>query len=150
MPVLLAFALVPTQTFAQLKRYQFEDLEQLQRTEKRMVVVFIHTDWCKYCQTMNNTTFKNKDIIEQMNNQFYFVDFNAEETRNITFKNSVFKYTPSGMNTGSHELAEHLGTIDNKVSYPTLCFLNSDSEIIFQYPQYINSAELMTAFNLLK
>ena len=149
MLLLFAFAFLPAKTFAQLKKYQFEELEKLQVVEKRTVVVFIHTDWCKYCQTMINTTFRNKDIIEQINKQFYFIDFNAEETRNIAFKNSIFKFKPTGINTGVHELAGQLGTVDHKISYPTLCFLNSNNEIIFQYPGYFNSRDLNKVLKLL-
>ncbi len=136
--------LLKTQTsFAQPKTYQFEQLDSLQKIEKRNVVVFIHTEWCKYCQTMQNTTFKNEIIINSLNDKFYFIDLNAEDKRNIIFNNHTFKYIPTGTNTGTHELAEQLGTFEKKFSYPTLCFLNTDKEIIFQYPQYINHSDLI-------
>lgn len=150
LPIFVAFALIPADAFSQLKKYRFEELDSLQKAEKRTVIVFIHTDWCKYCQTMKNTTFKNKDVIEQINNQFYFIDFNAEEKKDIAFKKAIYKYLPSGTNTGTHQLAEHLGTTGDSVSYPTLCFLNTDYEIIFQYSQFINSTEIKVALNLLK
>lgn len=149
LPLVFAFLVIPSKSFAQIRTYQFEDLEKLQQADKRPVLVFIHTDWCKYCITMDNTTFKNKDIIELINNHFYFVKFNAEERRSIKFKNSVFKFKLSGVNTGVHELAEQLGTVDQKISYPTLCFLNYNSDVIFQYPQYINPKELKNTLNLL-
>ena len=136
--------------FAQLKTIQFEQLDSLQKTEKRTVVVFIHTDWCKYCQAMKNTTFKNDSILNTLNTQFYFIDLNAEEKRNINFNNHTFKYKPTGTNTGINELAEHLATVDNKVAYPTLCFLNSRNEIIFHYNQFINSTDLQIILTRLK
>jgi thioredoxin-related protein len=150
LPLLFAIFLLPKQSFAQPNTYQFEQIDSLQKIEKRTVLVFIHTDWCKYCQTMENTTFENVKIIEQINEQFYFVTLNAEEKRNIVFNNHVFKYKPTGANTGTHELAEQLGRVESKVAYPTLCFLNTDNEIIFQYPQYINHAELMAILTRLK
>ncbi|NJS16529.1 MAG: DUF255 domain-containing protein, partial [Nostocaceae cyanobacterium CSU_2_110] len=103
-------------SFAQIKTIQFEQLDSLQNVEKRTVVVFIHTDWCKYCQAMKNTTFKNDSIINTLNNQFYFIDLNAEEERNINFNHYSFKYKPTGANTGINELAEQLATVDNKVA----------------------------------
>jgi len=150
LPLLFFIVLFPTKTFAQLKAYQFEEIDSLQKVENRKVMIFIHTDWCKYCQRTKSTTFKNDSIIEQINKQFYFIDLNAEEKRNIVFNNHVFKYKPTGINTGINELAEQLGTIDSKVSYPTLCFLNADNEIIFQYPQYITHADLMAILTRLK
>jgi thioredoxin-related protein len=136
--------------FAQIKTVRFEQIESLQKIEKRNVVVFIHTDWCKYCQTMQNTTFTNDSIIYKLNTQFYFIDLNAEQKENIVFNGRTFKYKPTGTNTGIHELAEQLATVDNQVAYPTLCFLNSNKEIIFQYYQFINSTDLSTLLTRLK
>lgn len=136
--------------FAQIKTVRFEQIDSLQKIEKRNVVVFIHTDWCKYCQIMQNTTFTNDSIIYKLNTQFYFIDLNAEQKENIVFNGRTFKYKPTGTNTGIHELAEQLATVDNQVAYPTLCFLNSNKEIIFQYYQFINSTDLSTLLTRLK
>lgn len=148
--IILGCIFLQTQTsFAQIKTYQFEQIDSLQIIEKKKVVVFIHTEWCKYCQTMQNTTFKNDSIIKALKEKFYFIELNAEEKRNIIFNNHTFKYRPTGTNTGTHELAVQLGTFENNLSYPTLCILNSDTEIIFQYPQYINSIDLKNILNRL-
>ncbi len=149
-PLLLGILLFSKQSFAQLKTYQVEQIDSLQKIEKRMVLVFISTDWCRYCQTMKNTTFKNDKIVDQINKRFYFVDLNGEEKRTVVFKNHFFKYKPTGHNTGTHELAEQLGTVEGNIAYPTLCFLNTDSEIIFQYPQYIEHTDLMAILARLK
>jgi thioredoxin-related protein len=136
--------LQPQPSFAQIKTFPFEQIDSLQKKEKRNILVFIHTDWCRYCQAMKNTTFKKDNIIDILNKFFYFIHFNAEDKRNIPYNNHIFKYKPTGTNTGINELAEQLGTVDNKLSFPTLCFLNADNEIIFQYPHYINSTDLKT------
>lgn len=142
--------LIPIASFSQIISYKFEQLGSLQKTEKRNVAVFIHTNWCKYCQTMQNTTLKNDSIIEQLNKKFYFINLNAEQKKDIVFNGHTFKYKPTGINTGIHELAEQLATIDNKVNYPTICFLNANNEIIFQYDQFINSTELDIILKRLK
>lgn len=129
-------------SFTQITTYQFEQIDSLQRTKKKNILVFIHTDWCKYCQLMKNTTLKNEIIINLLNNKFYFIDLNAEEKRNIIFNQHTFKYKPTGTNTGTHDLADQLGNFENKLSYPTLCILNAENEIIFQLPQYINAIDL--------
>lgn len=142
--------LIPIASFSQIISYKFEQLDSLQKTEKRNVAVFIHTNWCKYCQTMQNTTLKNDSIIEQLNKKFYFINLNAEQKKDIVFNGRNFKYKPTGINTGIHELAEQLATIDNKVTYPTICFLNANNEIIFQYDQFINSTDLDIILKRLK
>lgn len=124
--------------FGQLKSYSFEEIESLQQIQKRKIIVFIHTDWCQFCQRMKATTFKNQEVVEKLNSEFYFIDFNAEEKRDITFNNQVFKYKPSGNNIGVNELALELGTISNQIVYPVLCVLNEKNEIIFQYSNYLS------------
>jgi thioredoxin-related protein len=151
--IIIVWACVLSQaqtSFAQLSTYQFEQIDSLQKVEKRNTVVFIHTDWCKFCQAMQNTTFKNDSIIKLLSEKFYFIDLNAEEHRNISFQGQTLKYIPTGTNTGIHELAEQLATIDNKVAYPTLCILNADKEIVFQYNQFINAKVLHTILTRLK
>ena len=138
------FLLQAQTVYAQIKTYQFEQIDSLQKIEKRNILIFIHTDWCKYCKMMQNTTFKNDHIIKMLNEKYYFITLNAEEKRTIFFNNHTFSYKPTGTNTGSNELTVQLGTIENKLSFPTLCILNANNEIIFQYPQYITTTDLKT------
>lgn len=145
--MLIAVIFLPLSAFAQLQSYSFAQLDSLKKAEKKNIVVFIHTDWCRYCQSMKNTTFKNKEIIKLLNEKFLFTDLNAEEKQDIIFNEHTFKYTPTGSNTGIHELAEQLGTMQGKISYPTLCILNAEHEIIFQYNQFLSSADLLKVLN---
>ncbi len=146
---LLSIVLIPKISFSQLRTFDFDQLDSLQKIENRICVVFIHPDWCNYCKAMKNTTFKNDSVINKLNKQFYFLELNAEEKSEIRFNNHTFKYKPTGTNTGIHELAEQLALFENKISYPTLCFLNPDFEIIYQYNQFINSKELILILNQL-
>ena len=76
---LIVGILFPLTGFSQIISQSFEKLAGLQKTQNRFVVVFIHTDWCKYCQAIKNTTFKDKEIAALLNQNFWFVDLNAEE-----------------------------------------------------------------------
>lgn len=138
--VLIFFWATP-HSFAQLNLVQFEQIDSLQKIEKRNLVVFIHTDWCKYCQVMKSKTFKNEKVIKEINKHFYFVDFNAEEKRKIIFNN--FNFKPNRNSSGIHEIAIQLGTINNQITYPTLCVLNEKNEIVFQYSGFLNAKDLL-------
>ncbi len=91
---LLFFA--PFVVSAQLKSYSFEEVDSLQNVESRPTLIFIHTDWCKYCQLSKNTTLKNDSVIALLNQNYYFVELNAEEKREIKCLQNVFKFKPSG------------------------------------------------------
>jgi thioredoxin-related protein len=141
--IIVAGILITNLSFAQIKIVQFHQLDSLQKTEKRPVVVFLHTSWCKYCGTMKNTTFKNNEVINRLDQKFYFISLDIEEKKDIPFRGYTFKYKPTGTNTGMHELAEQLGTINGNISYPSICFLNTDYEIIYQKEGYMSAKQLV-------
>ena len=64
--LLLLCCLIPA-AFAQLHSFSFEEIDSLQRIEKRKTIIFIQTDWCQFCHAMKNTTFKNEEIIKELN-----------------------------------------------------------------------------------
>ena len=137
-------------SFAQIKTFQFEQIDSLQQIERRIVVIFMHTDWCNYCKAMQNTTFKNERVVNYLGKYFYFINLNAEEKRDIHFNKHTFKYKPTGANIGVHELAEQLGTVEGSISYPALCFLSHNYEIIFQHNQFLSSTDLYPILTELK
>ena len=141
---------ITSSVFCQLKNRTFEEIEALQQIQKRKIIVFIHTDWCQFCQRMQQTTFKNQEIIEILNSNFYFITFNAEEKRDILFNNQKFKYQPTGNNVGVHELALQLGTMNNQIVYPVLCVLNEKNEIILQYNSYLSPSDFKLLLEKLK
>lgn len=148
--ILIFFLGITSTGFCQLKSRKFETIDSLQQIQKRKIIVFIHTDWCQFCQRMKSTTFKNQEIIQKLNSDFYFIDLNAEEKRDISFNNQVFKYQPSGNNVGINELAIQLGTINNQIVYPVLCVLNDKNEIILQYSNYLNATDFKLLLEKLK
>ncbi len=137
--ILFIFGLLGSSYLTQAQIYrQFEDLDSLQRIEQRKVMVFIHTDWCNYCKTMENKVFKEESIQQRLDNEYYFIELNAEQEEPIKFRGYTFKFKPSGPTTGIHELAETLGTINGVLNYPTLVVLNSRYDILFQYDAFLN------------
>ena len=56
--------------FSQSKIHPLENVENLQKTEKRNLLVFLHTDWCSYCKTMQNSTFKNNKVQDLLKEKF--------------------------------------------------------------------------------
>ena len=148
--ILIFFLGITSAGFCQLQNRSFKAIDSLQQIQKRKIIVFIHTDWCQFCQRMKSTTFKNWEIIDKLNSNFYFIDFNAEEKRDIIFNNHVFKYQPTGNNVGVHELALQLGTMNNQIVYPVLCVLNEKNEIILQYNNYLNPKDFKLLLEKLK
>lgn len=146
---LIFFWAIPS-GFAQLKTYTFEEAEKLSKENPKPFVIFIHTSWCNYCKMMENSTFKNPEIIKLLNSKFYFVSFDAETKKEIRFNNYTFSFKPKGQNTGVHELATALGTIDSQVVYPTITILQPDFSIAFQKHSFLSSKELLIILEKIK
>jgi len=138
-----------TSAFGQLKTYNIEQIDSLQQAEPRPALVFIHTDWCRYCKAMQNTSFRDSDVINELNEKFYFISFNAESKRKIRIKGAEYKFVPTGTNTGLHQLASTLGTVDGKVDFPTLTFLNEHHEIIYQHSGFLKAKQLLKTLSII-
>ena len=111
----------------------FEEAVEKSKTEKRKVFIDVYTDWCGWCKVMDKNTFSQPVIAEYLNENFYAVKLNAEQRENIIFRDHTFKFVESGRR-GYHELAASL--LNNKLSYPTVVFLDEEFNIIQPLPGY--------------
>lgn len=141
--ILLFFFWASLNSFAQLKTYSFEDAEKLEQQKEKPIFVFVHTSWCKYCKMMENSTFKNPEVIQLLNDNFYFVSLDAENKSPIVFKNRTFTFKPKGKNTGIHELAEELATVDDSVTYPTFSILDKNNAILLQISEFTDAKTMI-------
>lgn len=138
-----SFAVFSQKKEAKLNVYTFSEVEKIHQQKSKPVVIFITTDWCKICFGMKQTTIKNEEIIQLLNEQFYFIKLNGEEKKDITFLGKKFVYKPTGTNTGVHELANELASSNGKIAYPTTVILNSSFEISTQLIGYYKSKKMM-------
>lgn len=143
--IVFVFSLLPC--VGQLKSHSFAEASELSKSDPRPFVVFIHTDWCKYCQMMEHTTFKNDEVIELLNKQFYFIRFNAENPESINFGGNTFYFKPNGRRSGIHDLAVQLAQINTTVAYPTITILDADYSITLQKPSFTDAKTLLFILN---
>ena len=73
-----------------------------------------------------------------LNENFYPVKFDAEQTKEIEFAGHTFKFIPQG-NRGVHELAVAL--LNSQMSYPTVVFLNEEFQMIQPLAGYQKAPE---------
>lgn len=135
--------MISNNSYSQIQKHHFEELDSLLNYQEKLILIYVYTDWCKYCDAMRFSTFQNDSVVQIINNKYYFIELDAEFEREIHFNNDVYKYKSLGENIGIHELAEILALNNEHISYPTICFLNTKFEIIFQINQFINSDNLL-------
>jgi thioredoxin-related protein len=116
-----------------VKWYTFEQAIEKNKTEKRTIFIDVYTDWCGWCKVMDKNTFNEPQVARLLNEKFYPVKFNAEQTEDVVFNGTTFKFVPYG-NKGSHQLA--MALLNNQMSFPTVVFLSENYTSAFPIPGY--------------
>ena len=97
------------------------------------ILIDVYTDWCGWCKVMDKNTFSEANVAKILNEKFYPVKFDAEQTKDIEFAGRTFKFIPQG-SKGVHELAVAL--LNSQMSYPTVVFLDEEFRMIQPVPGY--------------
>lgn len=127
-----------------VKWMTLEDALEKSKTEKRKIFVDVMTDWCGWCKRMDSTTFVNPAVAEYLNDHYYPVKFNAEQQQDITFKDKTYRFKKNGAR-GFHELAAEW--LNNRLSYPTVVFLDENQGVIQPLPGYQDAVKMEAILN---
>ena len=120
----------------------FEEAVEAQKNEPRKIMVDAYTTWCGPCKLLDKNTFRNKDVADYLNKNYYAVKFNAEGNETVVFKENIFtnpNFDPNkkGRNS-SHQLAAYFGVR----AFPTLLFLDEESNFLGPIPGYKTPQQL--------
>lgn len=110
-----------------VKWISFEEAVEKSKTEKRKIFIDVYTDWCGWCKVMDKNTFTDPEIAKLLNEKYYAVKFDAEQTADVEFRGTTFKFVPFG-NKGAHQLA--MALLNNQLSYPNFVFLDEEFRIV--------------------
>ncbi len=121
-----------------VKWMSFEEAIVKSKTEKRKIFIDVYTDWCGWCKVMDKNTFSEPNVAKILNEDFYPVKFDAEQTQDVVFEGNTYKFVPYG-NKGTHQLA--MALLNNQMSYPTVVFLNEDFAMIQPLAGYQKAEE---------
>ena len=129
----------------------FEEAFKLQQTNPKNIIVDVYTNWCGPCKLLDRNTFQNKKVADLINKNFYAVKFNAEGNDIIKFDDREFtnpNYRPEMANrrNGNHQLTRYLGVN----AYPTVVFLDDNSDIIYKLRGYNTPTQIEIWLKLFK
>ncbi len=127
-----------------VKWMTLEEALEKSKTEKRKIYIDVITDWCGWCKRMDETTFTDPAVAQYLNDHFYPVKFNAEQTNEIQFNNKTYRFKNNG-GRGCHELAAEW--LNNRLSYPTSVFLDENLTLIQPLPGYQDGPKLEAILN---
>ena len=120
----------------------FEEAVKLNETAPKKIFIDVFTDWCGWCKKMDQTTFKDPDVIAYMNENYYAVKFDAESNDTIVFSGYTF-VNEGGRNgrKGTHQLAAAL--LQGKLSYPSYVFMDEKNQLLTVAPGYMEPKDFM-------
>ena len=129
----------------------FDEAFKLQKTKPKNIIVDVYTNWCGPCKLLDRNTFQNKKVADFINQHYYAVKFNAEGNDVIKFDDIDFtnpNYRPEMANrrNGNHQLTRYLGVS----AYPTVVFLDDNSDIIYKLRGYNTPAQIEIWLKLFK
>jgi len=120
----------------------FEEAVKLNAKAPRKIYIDVFTNWCGWCKRMDQTSFEDPKIIQEMNTEYYAVKFNAETHDSIAFDKHVFTYLPQYK---ANELA--LALLHGEMAYPTTVILDQDTKILSRIPGYLGPDALQEILN---
>ncbi|SJN34067.1 thioredoxin family protein [Sphingobacterium sp. JB170] len=116
----------------------FEQLSDSLQIKPKKVLLFFHTEWCAYCRKMQNEVFTNPQVINDINERYYAVSFDAESTDSIYFEGHLLKNASNKKRVGhNHDIATLLARKDAKFIFPTTIILHADFSVQKRYFTYL-------------
>jgi len=134
-------------SMAQPAELPVDNLDSCMRVSPRPVLMLLTTDWCKYCQ-LQKAQLKRNNEFQAASDKFYFVEFNAEQQAPVVFHQQTYRYKPTGVSTGIHELAAALSG-DKGASYPTWILLDKSYQVVYRYNGVLPPQQLKEYLKLL-
>ena len=130
--LLLSFQL---QAQDQIKWLKFEEAIAANEQNPKMILVDVYTDWCGWCKKMDKETFTDPAVIAHINQNFYAVKMNAEDSKR-TFEFMGKTYTEAQMAASMRVR-----------SYPNFVVIEPKLQNIAQLPGYRNPEQFIAGLN---
>lgn len=105
----------------------------------RKIFIDVYTDWCGWCKKMDENTFTNPVIASYLTQKFHAVKFNAEGSKDITYKGKVYKNKGQGQRN-PHEFA--IAILQGRLSYPSIVFMDENNNLITYIAGYLAPEQL--------
>lgn len=117
----------------------FDNINDSLRTHPKQLMIFIHTDWCKFCKQQEQTSFTDTTLLKALSNQYYCLKLNAESTKDINLLNQLF----AGSISDYHSLALQVAaTKKGKLTLPSTVFLDPTLKILYLHKGLMNKQQL--------
>jgi len=146
--LLFLFSTITSEIYGQSEErinwISFNQLNDSLQVNPKKVFVDFYADWCVYCKEMDRTTFKNDEVIRELNENYYAVKMNIETDEEIIFGDQTYVNKRAKKMNPVHEIALLLASRKNKpFSLPAYLVFNENFEAQARYFQYLDPPALL-------
>jgi thioredoxin-related protein len=119
---------------AKINWVTMEEAQVLVKQNPKKIFVDIYTDWCGWCKRMDANTFSHPDIVRYINENFYAVKLNAEQSDPIVFRGTEYINENPDSRRSAHNFA--IAILQGRMSYPSVAFFDEELNLITALPGY--------------
>lgn len=112
--------------------------------EKKQVLIYFNTDWCKICKMQEKVVFEDSSVSKMMNKHFYLLKVNAESKDDLDFFGRTYRGATQNQYS---EFAEIFATEGKSISFPTIVILNEKLELTYRSNAYLSKNEFKAIIN---
>jgi len=143
--VLVGYKRASAQNVDRIHWISFTELVVALREQPRPVLLSFYTDWCAYCKKMDRTAFRNPEVIETINANFYAVRMDAESPDTVRFGGRDYENREWGQQRRPvHEIPRLLASRrDRPFSVPALVLLDRDFRVSRRSFEYLDAQGLL-------
>ncbi len=114
-------------TMPQIQWVTLEEALAKSAENPKKIMLDFYTEWCRWCERMDKTTFRHPAIVSFINENFYPVKFDAEREDEILFNEKKYTQKRAGKRA-YHELAIEM--LRGRMSFPSVVFLDESTNVI--------------------
>lgn len=127
-----------------IKWMSLEQAQEAQKKNPKKIFMHVYATWCRWCKMEDSVAFRNSQIADYINRNFYPVKFNAETKNTVTFKGKPFNFIKEE-NYFVNELVPFL--LNGRMSYPGMVIFDESTNVVNVRNGYIEPVYLELVLN---
>ena len=108
----------------------------------KLIFIDFYTDWCGWCKRLDQSTYTDARVIDEINKYFVPVKFDAEGKDDVKFNGRTYSFIPSG-SRGTHQFAIENCAKNGRIGYPTITILTPDGKQLSIEPGYKDADNML-------
>tara|TARA_B100001109_G_scaffold255564_1_gene259250 strand:- start:678 stop:1220 length:543 start_codon:yes stop_codon:yes gene_type:complete len=125
----------------QIEWLSFTEAVEANKTEPKKFLIDVYTSWCGWCKKMDNTTFKDPEVVAYVKEHYHAVKLNAERKDTVYLNEQIFVNEKPNGRRHPHQLA--ISLMQGKMSYPTIVYLDESGNMLQPIPGFQSKENIL-------